>query len=91
VGDLFEQFVERIAADSEAFRVERARELVETGVFTAEAALEAKLIDAVAYDDEVAAALSGGSRPRPARCRRRSCGTMPSRKWTRIFPASAAS
>lgn len=58
VGDLFDQLVERIAADR-GLSAERARALVDMGVFTAEAALEAKLIDAVAYDDEVAAALTG--------------------------------
>ncbi len=58
VGDLFEQLVERIAADRR-LPIDRVRELVDEGVFTPEAALEAKLIDAVAYDDEVAAGLAG--------------------------------
>jgi protease-4 len=58
VGDLFEQLVERIAADRR-LPAERVRELVDVGVFTPEAALDAKLIDAIAYDDEVAAALAG--------------------------------
>lgn len=59
VGDLFEQLVDRIAADRK-LPVERVRELVDVGVFTPEAAVAAKLIDAVAYDDEVAAALAMG-------------------------------
>jgi protease-4 len=56
IGDLYEQLVERIAADRR-LPVERVRELIDTGVFTPEAAREAKLIDAVAYEDEVADAL----------------------------------
>jgi len=57
VGDLFEQLVERIAADRR-LAPEKVRELVDTGVFTPEAAREAGLIDAVGYEDEVAAALA---------------------------------
>ena len=57
VGDLFEQLVERIAADRK-LAPEKVRELVDTGVFTPEAAREAGLIDAVGYEDEVAAALA---------------------------------
>ena len=57
VGDLFEQLVERIAADRK-LAPERVRELVDTGVFTPEAARQAGLIDAVGYEDEVAAALA---------------------------------
>jgi protease-4 len=57
IGDLFEQLVERVAADR-GLATEKVRELVDTGVFTPEAAREAKLIDAVGYEDEVAAALA---------------------------------
>jgi protease-4 len=57
IGDLFEQLVERISADR-TLPAERVRELIDVGVFTPEAAREAKLIDAVGYEDEVAAALA---------------------------------
>ncbi|MFO0424708.1 MAG: S49 family peptidase [Planctomycetia bacterium] len=57
IGDLFEQLVERVAADR-GLAAEKVRELVDIGVFTPEAAREAKLIDAVGYEDEVAAALA---------------------------------
>lgn len=57
VSDLFEQLVERIAADRK-LASEKVRELVDTGVFTPDAAREAGLIDAVGYEDEVAAALA---------------------------------
>lgn len=52
VGDLFEQLVERVA-EGRKLPGERARELIDTGVFTPEAARAAGLIDAVAYEDEV--------------------------------------
>jgi len=54
VGDLFEQLVERIAAERR-LAPERVRELIDTGVFTPD---EAGLIDAVGYEDEVAAAVA---------------------------------
>ncbi|MFM7205775.1 MAG: signal peptide peptidase SppA [Planctomycetaceae bacterium] len=57
VGDLYEQLVERVAADR-GLAVERVRELIDTGVFTPEAAREAKLIDRVGYEDEVIATLA---------------------------------
>lgn len=57
VGDLFEQLIERVAADRK-LPADRVRELVDTGVFTAEAARAAGLVDAVGYEDEVAAALA---------------------------------
>ena len=57
VGDLFEQLVERIAAERR-LAPERVRELIDTGVFTPDAAREAGLIDAVGYEDEVAAAVA---------------------------------
>ena len=58
VGDLYEQLVEGIAADRK-LPVEEVRTLIDTGVFTPEAAVEAKLIDAVAYEDEVVSGLAG--------------------------------
>ena len=57
VGDLFEQLVERVAAERR-LAPERVRELIDTGVFTPDAAREAGLIDAVGYEDEVAAAVA---------------------------------
>jgi protease-4 len=57
VGDLYEQFVARIAADRR-LAVERVRELVDVGVFAPEAARAAGLVDAVGYEDEAAAALA---------------------------------
>ena len=57
VGDLFEQLVERIAAERR-LAPERVRELIDTGVFTPDAAREAGLIDTVGYEDEVAAAVA---------------------------------
>ena len=57
VGDLFEQLVERIAEDR-GLGPDRVRALIDTGVFTPEAALKASLIDAVAYEDEAVAALA---------------------------------
>jgi protease-4 len=58
VGDLYEQLVEGVAADR-SLALPRVRELVDVGVFTPEAAREAKLIDAVGYEDEALTALSG--------------------------------
>ncbi|MFM8702499.1 MAG: signal peptide peptidase SppA [Planctomycetia bacterium] len=58
VGDLYEQLVERIAADR-TLPAEQVRTLIDTGVFTPEAAVEAKLIDMVAYEDEVISGLAG--------------------------------
>jgi len=58
VGDLYEQLVERIAADRK-LPADEVRSLIDTGVFTPEAALAAKLIDAVAYEDEVISGLAG--------------------------------
>lgn len=69
VGDLYEQLVERIAADRR-LPVARARELVDTGLFTAAAAREAGLVDAVGYEDEVVAAVAakaGLEKPKVAR------------------------
>lgn len=58
VGDLFEQLVERVAADRK-LPIDAVRGLIDVGVFTPDAAREAKLIDAVGYEDEVVAALAG--------------------------------
>ena len=58
VGDLYEQLVERIAADRK-LPADEVRTLIDTGVFTPEMALKAKLIDAVAYEDEVISGLAG--------------------------------
>ncbi|MFM7107784.1 MAG: signal peptide peptidase SppA [Planctomycetaceae bacterium] len=69
VGDLFDQLVERIAADRK-LAVAKARELVDVGVFTPEAARAAGLVDAVGYEDEVvaaAAARAGIEAPKVAR------------------------
>jgi len=58
VSDLYEQLVERIAADRKLPAGE-VRTLIDTGVFTPETAVKAKLIDAVAYEDEVISGLTG--------------------------------
>jgi len=58
VGDLFEQLVERIAADRK-LGADRVRQLIDTGVFTPQAAVEAGLIDAIAYEDELIDGLAG--------------------------------
>jgi protease IV len=58
VGDLYEQLVERIAADRK-LPANEVRTLIDTGVFTPESAVKAKLIDAVAYEDEVISGLAG--------------------------------
>ncbi len=57
VGDLFEQLVERVAEDRK-LPEQRVRELIDRGVFTADAAKEAGLVDAVAYEDEAIVALA---------------------------------
>ena len=57
VGDLFEQLVERVAADRR-LPIDTVRELIDVGVFTPDAAREAKLIDAVGYEDEVVASMA---------------------------------
>jgi len=69
VGDLYEQLVERIAADRR-LPVDRVRELVDTGVFTPEQARDAKLIDAVGYEDEAIGRMAkaiGEDQPRISR------------------------
>ena len=69
IGDLYEQLIERVAADR-ALAAGRVRELVDAGVFTAEAARDANLVDAVHYEDEAIAALAarlGLEQPKLAR------------------------
>jgi len=66
VGDLFEQFVERIAADRK-LAPDRVRELIDTGVFTPQAAVDAGLIDRIAYEDELIDGLAGGRQAEPGR------------------------
>jgi protease-4 len=58
VGDLYDQLVERIAADRK-LPAERVEALIDTGVFTAEAAVAARLVDAVGYEDEAVSGLAG--------------------------------
>jgi protease-4 len=57
IGDLYEQLVERVASDR-TIAEDRVRELIDIGVFSPEAAKDAKLIDAVGYEDEVVAAVA---------------------------------
>ena len=69
VGDLYEQLIEGIAADR-ALPPDDVRRLVDTGVFTAEQAVRAKLVDAVSYEDELISGLAGRlkiDQPRVAR------------------------
>ncbi|MFM8414990.1 MAG: signal peptide peptidase SppA [Planctomycetota bacterium] len=69
IGDLYEQLIERVAADRRLDEG-RVRELVDAGVFTAEAARDAGLVDAVHYEDEAIAALTtrlGLEKPKLAR------------------------
>lgn len=69
VGDLYDQLVERVASDR-GLAPERVREIVDVGVFVPEAAREAKLVDAVCYEDEAVAALAkrlGLDKPKLAR------------------------
>ena len=61
VGDLFEQLVARVA-EGRKLPADRPRDLIDTGVFTPEAAKAAGLIDAVAYEDEVVDAVTKRAR-----------------------------
>jgi protease-4 len=61
VGDLFEQLVERVA-EGRDLPADRVRGLIDTGVFTPEAARAAGLIDAVGYEDEVVDAVAKRAR-----------------------------
>lgn len=66
IGDLYDQLVERIGA-ARGLPAARVRELIDTGVFTSGAAVEAKLIDAVAYEDELLDDLARRAKVEPAR------------------------
>ncbi len=69
VGDLFDQLVERVASDR-VLEPGRVHALIDIGVFVPEAARAAKLIDAVAYEDEVVTTLAkkiGLEKPKLAR------------------------
>jgi protease-4 len=61
VGDLFEQLVTRVA-EGRKLPVEKARELIDVGVFTPDQARAAGLIDAVAYEDEAIDAVAKRAR-----------------------------
>jgi protease-4 len=61
VGDLFEQLVTRVA-EGRKLPVEKARELIDVGVFTPDQAHAAGLIDAVAYEDEAIDAVATRAR-----------------------------
>ncbi len=58
VSDLFEQLVEQVATDR-GLASDRVEELIDTGVFTPEAARQAGLIDGIAYEDEAISGLAG--------------------------------
>lgn len=58
VGDLYEQMVAEIAA-ARGLDEAAVETLIDTGVFTPEAARQAGLIDGVAYEDEAISGLSG--------------------------------
>jgi len=69
IGDLYEQIVERVAADRN-LEPDRVRELIDIGVFTPASARDAGLIDAVQYEDQAAASLAerlGTGKPKLAR------------------------
>jgi protease-4 len=61
VGDLFEQLVARVA-EGRKLPVEKARELIDVGVFTPDEARAAGLIDMVAYEDEAIDAVAKRAR-----------------------------
>ena len=61
IGDLFEQLVARVA-EGRKLPVEKARELIDVGVFTPDQARDAGLIDAVAYEDEAIDAIAKRAR-----------------------------
>ncbi len=52
INDLYEQLVESVASDRK-LEPEKVRALVDQGLFTAQAAKEAGLIDRIAYEDEL--------------------------------------
>jgi protease-4 len=61
VGDLFEQLVARVT-EGRKLPVEKARDLIDVGVFTPDQARAAGLIDAVAYEDEAIDAVAKRAR-----------------------------
>ncbi len=60
VGDLFEQMVEQISEDR-GLGKKKVRELIDIGIFTPDQAVEASLIDGIAYEDEVLSSFSDSS------------------------------
>ena len=61
VGDLFEQLVARVT-EGRKLPVEKARDLIDVGVYTPDQARAAGLIDAVAYEDEAIDAVAKRAR-----------------------------
>ncbi|MBT4158723.1 MAG: signal peptide peptidase SppA [Planctomycetaceae bacterium] len=60
VGDLFEQMVEQISEDR-SLEKEKVRELIDIGIFTPDQAVQASLVDGIAYEDEVLSGFSASS------------------------------
>ena len=60
VGDLFEQMVEQISEDR-GLEKKKVRELIDVGIFTPDQAVQASLIDGIAYEDEVLSSFSASS------------------------------
>lgn len=52
IDDLYAQMVETVAADRK-LKPDQVRKLIDQGLFTAEAARQAKLVDAIVYEDEL--------------------------------------
>lgn len=69
VGDLFEQMVEQITKDR-GLEKKKVRELIDIGIFTPDQAVQAALIDGIAYEDEVLSSLSASSTDSPVDFRR---------------------
>ena len=59
--DLYDQLLRHIAESREGITVEEASDLIDRGPFTAEEALQAKLVDALQYYDELVDALKTAS------------------------------
>ncbi len=57
VGDLFEQMVEQVSKDRGLGQT-KVRELIDIGIFTPDQAVQASLIDGIAYEDEVLSSFS---------------------------------
>ena len=60
VGDLFEQMVEQISEDR-GLENKFIHDLIDIGIFTPDQAVQASLIDGIAYEDEVLSSLSASS------------------------------